>query len=133
MTMLPGMKIRVLVSSRDTGGQYTVCEIETDGSAQCLPHRHRYEDVWLHVLEGEFEFEIERETRSSIKGDSLFLKRGTGFAFRGAGKMLVVAMPGGLDLFFNDLTAAGITAAGTILDKHGIAPDWDWDHGTLND
>jgi quercetin dioxygenase-like cupin family protein len=51
---IAGAKVRVLVSSRQTAGRYTMCEIENAGPAAAPAHSHSYEDVCFFVLEGNF-------------------------------------------------------------------------------
>jgi mannose-6-phosphate isomerase-like protein (cupin superfamily) len=110
--------IHVLLSSRATGGQCAICVLSAAG----LPaHLHRYEDAWFYVLEGEFLFEIAREPVRAAQGTSLFVPRNTVYSIRNieAGRLLVIAQPGGLDLFLQYLVD-GRLALETIYEKHGI-------------
>jgi mannose-6-phosphate isomerase-like protein (cupin superfamily) len=118
-----GAVVKILVSSRDTRGDYTVCEIQTTGPTAVPPHLHSYEDQWCHVLEGHFQFVIGGKSVAGGPGTAVQIPRQTSasIASSNPGKLLVIAHPGGLDLFFSDAHAA--QTAGSLLpvfEKHGI-------------
>jgi quercetin dioxygenase-like cupin family protein len=126
---IAGVKVQVLVSSRDTAGRYTICDVKTTGITGLPLHAHSYEDGFFYILEGDFQFQVRGETIHKPAGSSLFIPRQTAYTFRGngaGGRFLVFAHPGGLDLFFQDVhtalrgetpTLAGIAP---LLEKHGI-------------
>lgn len=126
---IAGVKVRILVSSHETGGRYTICEVKTAG-ATCLPlHAHSYEDGFFYILEGDFQFQVRGEAIHKSAGSSLFIPRQTAYAFRGngdGGRFLVFAHPGGLDLFFQDVVASlrgevpTLPRIAPLLEKHGI-------------
>jgi mannose-6-phosphate isomerase-like protein (cupin superfamily) len=125
--------VEVLLSSHTTGGRYTICQLQT-ASGQGLPlHTHEYEDGFIYVLEGEFRFHIGETAIPAPPGTSLFIPRGTPFAFhhqgQASGRFLVVTAPGGMDLLIRDLgaltrrgVALTIERIAPMLDKHGITP-----------
>jgi quercetin dioxygenase-like cupin family protein len=126
---IAGTRVQVLVSSHDTGGRYAVCEVEIAGSNGPPLHSHRYEDGFFYILEGEFDFQIDGKAATAGPGTSLFIPRQTAYAFRSKddkGRLLVLAHPGGLDLFFQDVKAVAqgqqpvLEKLVTVLDKHGI-------------
>lgn len=119
--------VRVLISSRDTGGDYTGCEVQLIGPVDLPLHSHRYEDQWVLVLEGHFRFQIGEEVVDGGPGTSVTVRSGADFAIASAqpGKLLVVARPGGLDLFLADAHAAQSSPSKPetwfqVLEKHGI-------------
>jgi quercetin dioxygenase-like cupin family protein len=121
--------VRVLVSSRESGGRYTICQIETHGSDGPPMHTHSYEDGFFYILEGDFHFQIREESQFAPAGTSLFIPRQTPYAFttEGPGRFLLLSQPGGMDLFFQDVNAASRgksnvdwTKLTSILEKHGI-------------
>jgi quercetin 2,3-dioxygenase len=123
--------VRVLVSSRDSGGRYTICQVETKGSDGPPMHTHSYEDGFFYILEGDFHFQIRNESQPAPAGTSLFIPRQTPYAFHnraaGVGRFLLLSQPGGMDLFFQDVNAASRgnanvdwTKLTSILEKHGI-------------
>ena len=126
---IAGVKVQVLVSSHDTGGRYTICEVKTTGRTGPPLHAHSYEDGFFYILEGDFQFQVHGETIHKSAGSSLFIPRQTAYAFRGngdGGRFLVFAHPGGLDLFFQDMDAALrgempiLLGVAPLLEKHGI-------------
>jgi mannose-6-phosphate isomerase-like protein (cupin superfamily) len=126
---IAGVKVQVLVSSHETGGRYTICEVKTTGTTGPPLLAHTYEDGFFYILEGNFQFQVRGETIHKSPGSSLFVPRQTAYAFRGnegGGRFLVFAHPGGLDLFFQDVHTSlrGETPilprVAPLLEKHGI-------------
>lgn len=126
---IAGARVQVLVSSHDTGGRYTICEVETAGSKGPPLHSHRYEDGFFYILEGEFDFQIAGNAATAGPGTSLFIPRQTAYAFRSKSdkaRFLMLAHPGGLDLFFHDVKTVAqgqqplLERLAPVLEKHGI-------------
>ncbi len=144
---IAGMKVQVLLSSRDTRGRYAICRVEVDRQGQfsedvfgspAIPiHSHRYEDAFFHILDGEFEFQLGNsvagvQTVQGVPGASIFVPRQTPYTMRKLGStpgsLLIIAQPGGVDLFLQDLNllfhdsrpAADTNRLTAILEKHGI-------------
>jgi quercetin dioxygenase-like cupin family protein len=118
---IPGARVRVLVSSRDTGGRYAICQIETAGLADAPGHSHSYEDVCFFVAEGEFWFTVGGDPVDACRGASIFVPRHTAYQVRGQGSLLMLGFPGGVDLLLQDLVVATARSMTEILEKHGIA------------
>jgi quercetin dioxygenase-like cupin family protein len=126
---IAGARVQVLVSSHDTGGRYTICEVETAGGIGPPLHAHNYEGGFFYILEGEFDFQIGGKAITAGPGTSLFIPRQTAYAFRSKddkGRFLVLAHPGGLDLFFHDVKTVAhgqqplLEKLAPVLEKHGI-------------
>ena len=126
---IAGARVQVLVSSHDTGGRFTICEVATAGSSGVPLHAHSYEDGFFYILEGHFVFQIDGKAITASPGTSLFIPRQTAYAFRSKndhGRFLVLAHPGGLDLFFHDVKAVAqgqrpfLEKLAPVLEKHGI-------------
>jgi mannose-6-phosphate isomerase-like protein (cupin superfamily) len=124
-----GTVVRVLVSSRETEGRYTICEMRTTGRIVLAAHLNLYEDRWYQVLTGHYQFDLGHQVIAGGPGTAVFIPRETILkvtsATEGAGSLLIVAHPGGLDLFFGDAQAAQRTGADPellrkVLEKHGI-------------
>jgi quercetin dioxygenase-like cupin family protein len=119
-----GAKVKVLVSSRDTGGDYVICEVQTGGPTELPLHRHSYEDLWIHVLAGEFHFQTEGQRMIGGPGASILIPRqALSRAYAAApGKMVIISRPGGLDLFLGDARAAvaANSSLQPVYEKHGI-------------
>ncbi|MEO5922209.1 MAG: cupin domain-containing protein [Bryobacteraceae bacterium] len=124
--------VHVLVSSKESGGSYTICQVEINGPEGPPMHTHGYEDGFFYILEGNFHFQIGDKSQAAPKGTSVFISRQTPFAFSnrapGVGRFLMLCQPGGMDLFFQDVNAASRgrtnmdwTRLTSILDKHGIS------------
>ncbi len=119
-----GAKVKVLVSSRDTGGDYVVCEVQTSGPAELPLHRHSYEDLWIHVLAGEFHFQTEGQRMIGGPGASILIPQQTLSRAHSTapGKFVIISRPGGLDLFLGDARAAlaANSSLQPVYEKHGI-------------
>lgn len=117
-----GNLVTVMVASRETGGRCAVCEVRVEPRGSVPVQTHRYEDELFYVLDGRFVFEAEGREITAPEGAPVFVPRHVPFRFRntgdGAGRLLVVAMPGGLDLFFDEISQLGRGL--DVLDKHGI-------------
>ncbi|MEI9812599.1 MAG: cupin domain-containing protein [Acidobacteriota bacterium] len=119
-----GATVRVLVSSRETAGDYVICEVQTTGPIELPFHRHSYEDQWIHVLAGEFYFEADNVSTVGKPGTSVMIPRESLSRVTASmpGKLVIIARPGGLDLFLGDARAA-LSANSPLLpifEKHGI-------------
>ena len=67
------------VSSQDTGG--ALCIFEFTGSGGGPSHRHREQDEWIYVLDGECRFEVGGQLLQLTAGESIFIPRGTAHAW----------------------------------------------------
>jgi quercetin dioxygenase-like cupin family protein len=116
--------LQVKISSRDTGGAFAVMEGITPPQGGPPLHLHREQDEWWYVLEGEFLFEVDGRVIRAGAGATVFAPRGSRHTFQNVGskpgRTLVSVTPGGLDLFFEELSAA--VPQGTAPDPARIAP-----------
>ena len=134
-TSLPvvGDEISIKISSRDTNGAFTVFEDTTPPLGGPPIHVHHVQDEWWYILEGEYLFEVDGEEIHAGPGDTVFAPHGSRHAFMNAGdtpaRSLVTVVPGGLDIFFEELSAVAPTAAAAAADlglvaeifrKHGL-------------
>jgi quercetin dioxygenase-like cupin family protein len=119
-----GARVKILVSSRETCGDYVICEVQSEGPIEIPRHSHTFEDQWIQVLAGEFRFDMGEESVDLRPGGTLSIPKGTAcrVSAPGGGKLLVVARPGGLDLFLTDAHCALCAQAPfqPIFEKHGI-------------
>jgi mannose-6-phosphate isomerase-like protein (cupin superfamily) len=126
-----GDLIWIKLASADTAGAVTI--LETVSPPQVGPplHRHGREDEWFYVVEGEYLIEVEGTQTVVGPGGSAFAPRGTVHTFQnissGNGRLVVVAQPGGIDLFFTELAQAikdmpvpDIPAVIPIFARHGL-------------
>ncbi|WP_171104001.1 cupin domain-containing protein [Ruegeria sp. HKCCD7255] len=91
----------------DTGDRYTIVEIKTAPGAGAPPNHHAGEDESFFVLEGEFEFFVNGETRGVRGGDFVKVPEGAVHAFtctgETPGRLLCINSPGAMhDTFFTE-------------------------------
>lgn len=113
-----GNDVIVKVSSRDTGGAFTVFEGRTAPLQGPPLHRHPDHDESWFILEGAYRFEVNGREIYARAGDTVFAPRGSVHTFQnigtGPGRTLTIVAPGGVDLFFEELE---------IVAPRGAAPD----------
>jgi mannose-6-phosphate isomerase-like protein (cupin superfamily) len=119
-----GEDVTIKISSRDTGGAFTVFEGHTQPDEGPPLHRHRDQDEWWHILKGEFRFEVDgREIYAGV-GDTVLAPGGSAHTFQNIGTkpghMVTTVVPGGLDLFFEELEM--VAPRGTVPDHSKLIP-----------
>lgn len=124
--------VRILVSSRETSGLYTICEVDLAPGQAVPTHAHSYEDVFFHVVSGEYEFDVGGKEARVGKGESVFVPRLTPYSVCSppgvSGRLLLFAQPGGLDLLFREAATVAVrhgehltqAAVAPLMEKHGI-------------
>jgi len=119
-----GEQIWIKVSSKDTEGRFTACEVLTEARTGPPRHAHRYEDQWFHVIEGDILFELGGRKVPAPPGTSLFVPRDVPHSYRNLGdrpgRMLLVAVPGGLDIFYAEMDGVPPEKSRHICEKHGV-------------
>lgn len=108
-----GDRVIIKITTRQTEGVFTFFEgvIEPLGGPPL--HRHRVQDEWWYILEGEILFEVDGKVFHAKPGDTVFAPHGTCHAFMNEGatqaRALVTVVPGGLDIFFEELSTLAPT------------------------
>ena len=119
-----GADLTIKVSSRDTNGAFTVFEGRIPPLQGPPLHRHPYQDESFYIVEGDFRFEVEGQEYYATAGATVVAPRGTSHTFqnvgREIGRMITTVVPGGLDLFFEDLEA--VAPRGTSPDPAKLLP-----------
>jgi len=119
-----GNDVVIKISSRDTGGAFAVFEGQTRPLAGPPLHRHRDQDEWWYVVDGEYKFEVEGQEIYARPGTTVFAPRGSRHTFQNIGstygRMVTTVVPGGLDDFFEEADAA--TPRGTVPDPAKMLP-----------
>src|SRR5262249_29830203 len=104
---LAGDEIIVKVSSRDTDGAFAVFEGRTQPLHGPPLHVHHEQDETWHVAEAQYLFEVDGQEISAGPGSTVFAPRGSRHTFQNigttSGRVMTVVVPGGLDLFFEEL------------------------------
>lgn len=109
---VPGLPFTIRAHAEETGGAFEVYEVGVPDVRAGLgagppPHVHREHEETFYVLEGEFEFFLGEDRTVAPTGTLIIVPRGTRHNFRGepGSRLLVVATPGGLAGFFEELAA----------------------------
>lgn len=99
-----GEQVDLLVTSRSSNGSFCMMVQSSPPGGGPPPHIHRNEDEVFMVLEGEYEMFDGKKWVKLAKGEPAHMFRGQPHTFRNRGstegKMLAIAMPGGLDEYF---------------------------------
>lgn len=119
-----GDEVVVKISSRDTAGEFAVFEGRTRPQHGPPLHRHLDQDEYWYILEGEYRFEVDGREIYGGPGDVVFAPRGSRHTFQNmgdtAGRVVTTVVPGGLDLFFEELET--VVPAGAVPDPVKMVP-----------
>jgi quercetin dioxygenase-like cupin family protein len=112
--------VTIKAAAAETGGVYSLFEMETPPAGGCPPHTQRYDDETFYVLEGRYTFVLGDEEVELGAGGYVFVPRGTPHGFTNAGaapaRMLVLITPGGIqETFFDEV--------GELTDRSAGEPD----------
>lgn len=106
------------ISSKDTGGSYSVVEFITAPARGVGMHVHKHEDELVFLAEGTLEVTVGDDTLTVDQGAMAMLPRGIPHGFVNVGdkpsRLVAILLPGGLDQFFLEMGA---------LFAHGREPD----------
>src|SRR5512147_30931 len=102
--------VRHKLTRNQTGGAYYLFESEFDPESGNRLHVHRYEDEVVHVLEGAIEIRLDKQTLRAEAGAVAHLPKNVPHALYNPLKtplrILAIAIPGGMEAFFDELAAA---------------------------
>ena len=119
-----GDEIIVKVSSLDTDGAFTVFEGKIPPRHGPPLHMHHAEDETFRVINGEFLFEVDGQEIYAGPGATVYAPRGSRHTFQNIGatpgRLVTIAVPGGLDTFFEEFEAA--VPRGAEVDPAKVAP-----------
>jgi quercetin dioxygenase-like cupin family protein len=111
---VPFIPLTVRATAEETGGTFEVYELgipvgrvrEAVGDGP-PPHVHREHEEAFYIVEGEFTFILGDERALAPKGALVVVPRGArhGFSGKPGSRALVLAIPGGLAGFFEELGA----------------------------
>lgn len=118
------------LTCHQTGGAYYLFEAEFDPESGNSLHVHRYEDEVIYVLEGAIEIRLDNQKLQASTGGVAHLPQNIPHALYNPLKtplrIMAIAIPGGLENFFDDLSAAkedgtlGDATHKIISQKYGI-------------
>jgi mannose-6-phosphate isomerase-like protein (cupin superfamily) len=126
-----GDELQVKISSRDTNGAFAVIEDRCPPQGGPPLHVHFEQDEWWYILEGDFLFQVDGKQFHAGPGDTVFAPRGTKHSFKNVGTSLghtvVTVVPGGLDEFFEEVSATipkdappDLAVIAQLFLKHGM-------------
>ncbi len=99
-----GVRTEIHLLSEDTGGQLCMLVDEPPPGWSLPPHRHRDESETIHVLEGEFEMEIDGRRARLTAGETVHVPRGVVHCGANVGptpgRRIVMFTPAGIERFF---------------------------------
>lgn len=110
--------IKHKLTRQHTGGAYYLFEFEFDPESGNRLHVHQHEDEVVHVLEGEIEIRLGDQTLRASAGGVAHLPKqiphGLYNPLKTRSRYLTIAIPGGMEDFFDELSVAG--EAGSLDD-----------------
>ena len=116
--------------SQQTNSGYYLFEFEFDHESGNSIHVHRYEDELVYVLEGAIEIRLDTQKLRAVTGGVAHLPKQIPHALynplKTPSRYLAMAIPGGMESFFDELSAAqetGVLDDAThkrISQKYGI-------------
>ena len=102
--------IRHKLTPQQTNSGYYLFEFELDPESGNRLHNHRYEDEVVYVVEGAIEIRLDDQKLQATKGGLAHLPKGIPHALynplKTTSKYLAMAIPGGMEKFFDDLAEA---------------------------
>ena len=118
----------VRITSRQTGGDYCVCEMTTMPGEGVLLHVHDRDEEFYYILEGAYQMQAGEEHFSAEAGSLVVIPRDVPHQFRNAGdvpaRALMIFRPGGFDELGDEMQEAA--AAGTLDAKQRQAIFTKW-------
>jgi mannose-6-phosphate isomerase-like protein (cupin superfamily) len=101
-----GHPTAILLSGRETEGQFSMTELTIPVGWGPPPHVHRREHEYFYILEGEITFTIDGREMVAKAGSGAMAPRDSKHFFRNTGtrpaRMLVMTTPGNFDQFVRD-------------------------------
>ena len=98
------------ITSEQSGGAFYLCEAVFGPENGSPLHIHHYEDEVIHVLEGAIDIRLDKDKLHAPVGGIVHLPKNLPHALQNPLKtplrILVYAIPGGLESYFNEVDAA---------------------------
>jgi len=95
------------VVGEDTGGSFSLIEVQVQSENGPPPHIHHREDETFYVLEGEFSFLHGDITITATAGSFVYIPKGTLHTFKNIGtsqgRFLAIITPAGFEKFFEEI------------------------------
>ena len=114
-----GIRTEIHLDGDQTGGAFCLLLDQPPAGWSLPAHRHQNEAETIHILEGEFEMEVEGERSRLSPGQTIHVPRGAihsgGNIGQELGRRVVLFNPAGLERFFLE---AGSPTADTEVDPN---------------
>ena len=98
------------ITSEQSGGAFYLCEAVFGPESGSPLHIHHHEDEVIHVLEGAIDIRLDNERLHAPVGGIVHLPKNIPHALQNplntSLRILVYAIPGGLENYFNEVDAA---------------------------
>jgi quercetin dioxygenase-like cupin family protein len=129
-----GNRATIKATAHDTDGAFSMLEFVAEpGASASPPHVHTREEECLYVLDGRLVVTVGEDERVLEAGGFAYMPRGIVHTWRNPDptptRFLTMLLPGGGELFFQDLAAVLATGAsdsvetiGPLMIHHGIRP-----------
>lgn len=118
----PGIGGEVLASAHQTDGEFSLLLSHAPAGDGAPLHTHDHESESFFILAGCYAIRCGDEQWEATAGDFVYLPRRIPHAWNvvgpESGRKLVLALPGGIEDFFDDL-AAGVTID-ELTHRHGV-------------
>lgn len=105
-----GVRTEIHLTAEDTDGAFCLLVDHPPPDWSLPAHRHRNEAETIHILQGEFQMEVDGETSHLSAGQSIHIPRGVihsgGNVGSQQGRRLVLFSPAGMERFFTEAGAA---------------------------
>jgi mannose-6-phosphate isomerase-like protein (cupin superfamily) len=104
-----GVRTEIHLDTHDTGGAFCLLVDHPPAGWSLPPHRHLNEAETIHVVDGEFELEVEGRRSRLSAGQTAHVPRGAIHSGAnvgdGPGRRVLVFSPSGMERFFLDAGA----------------------------
>ena len=111
-----GTPAKIMLRTEETGGAFSALLVMHGPGEGPPPHSHAGQAEYFFVVEGTYEMTIGDETRTIGPGTMVFAPPNTVHTFKNIGdapsKMLDWSLPGGQDLYFQEVDEMGKGGAG---------------------
>ena len=117
-------RYRIIVSGKDTAGEYAIIEMNVPPGGGPGPHAHKDIEEVFYVAAGEVDFRSESGVVKATAGDTVRIPRGGAIhAFRNnalsEAKLICTVYPAGLEVMFGEVSEADPSTAKSIAEKFG--------------
>jgi quercetin dioxygenase-like cupin family protein len=126
-----GVRTEIHVRGADTDDAFCLLVDEPPEGWALPSHRHADEDETIHVLEGDFDVEIDGDTSRLTPGRTIHIPRGAWHSSRNAGRRagrrIVIFSPAGMERLFTEIGRAAPDAEFDLREVIDAAERHGWE------